>query len=166
MFTVERVTNGPRVNYLLKEFKLKIITRHWVYNLCGLFVCFFLFGLVYFVSLVLLLRLSFWFCERELKVGWVGELRIDQKRYFPEHIITTSLNIQNNNNKKNLLKTEKEINQVTYKSRTIKITPDFSVETLETRRAWINVLKALRDHRRQARLPYPAKLWVTRQRKT
>ena len=55
----------------------------------------------------------------------------------------------------------REKGQVTYKGRPIRITLDFSTETLKARRAWADVLQALRDHRCQPRLLGPAKLSIT-----
>jgi hypothetical protein len=43
-------------------------------------------------------------------------------------------------NKEQTLKTAREKNQITYKGRSIRITPDFSIETLRARRAWTDVL--------------------------
>ena len=54
----------------------------------------------------------------------------------------------------------KEKGQVTYKGRPIKITPDFSMETVKARRSWIDVLQVLRVHGCQPRLLYPAKLSI------
>jgi hypothetical protein len=41
------------------------------------------------------------------------------------------------------LKTVREKKQVTYKGKPIKITVDFSMETLKTRRAWHEVFQAM-----------------------
>ena len=43
----------------------------------------------------------------------------------------------------------------------IRITPDFSVETMKARRLWSSVMHTLRDHGCQPRLLYPAKLSIT-----
>jgi hypothetical protein len=79
----------------------------------------------------------------------------NQKRKFSRHIIIKTLNAQN---KKRILKAIMEKGQVTYKGRPIKITPDFSTETMKARRAWSEVMQALREHKCQPRLLYPAKL--------
>ena len=50
---------------------------------------------------------------------------------------------------------------ITYKGRPIRITPDFSPETMKARRAWTDVIQALREHKCQPRLLYPAKLSIT-----
>jgi hypothetical protein len=43
----------------------------------------------------------------------------------------------------------------------IRITPDFSPETMKARRAWRDVIQTLREHKLQPRLLYPAKLSIT-----
>ena len=40
----------------------------------------------------------------------------------------------------------------------MRLTPDFSMETMKARRSWIEVLQKLRDHGCMPRLLYPAKL--------
>jgi hypothetical protein len=44
------------------------------------------------------------------------------------------------------LRAIREKNQITYKGKPIKITADFSVETLEARRAWSEVFWALTEN--------------------
>ena len=84
--------------------------------------------------------------------------KLDQKRKSPRHIIIKTLSIQN---KERILRASREKQQVTYKGKPIRITPDFSMETLKARRAWTEILQTLREHRCQARLLYPAKLSIT-----
>ena len=50
---------------------------------------------------------------------------------------------------------------MTYKGKPIRLTADFSMETMKTRRSWIEVLQKLRDHGCQTRLLYPARLSFT-----
>jgi hypothetical protein len=54
-----------------------------------------------------------------------------------------------------------EKGQVTYKGRPIRITPDFSPETMKARRSWSDVIQTLREYKCQLRILYPAKLSVT-----
>ena len=61
----------------------------------------------------------------------------DQKRKSSHHIIIKTLNAQN---KERILKAAREKGQVTYKGRPIRITPDFSTETMKARRAWSEVM--------------------------
>jgi hypothetical protein len=48
----------------------------------------------------------------------------------------------------------------------MRITPDFSGETMKTRRSWTDVIQTLREHKCQPRLLYPAKLSITIERET
>jgi hypothetical protein len=84
--------------------------------------------------------------------------RLDQKRNSSRHKIIRTTNILN---KGRLLKAVREIGQVTYKGRPIRITPDFSPETMKARRSWTDVIQSLREHKCQPRLLYPAKLPIT-----
>jgi hypothetical protein len=84
--------------------------------------------------------------------------RLDQKRNSSCHIIVKTLNAQN---KERILKAVREKGQVTYKGRPIRITPDFSPETMKARRSWTDVTQTLREHKCQPRLLYPAKLSIT-----
>jgi hypothetical protein len=56
------------------------------------------------------------------------------------------------------LKAVREKNQITYKSKPIKITADFSTETLKARRAWSEVFGALKENDFNPRILYPAEL--------
>jgi hypothetical protein len=83
--------------------------------------------------------------------------RLDQKRNFSRHIIMRT----NALNKDRILKAVREKGQVTYKCKPIRLTPDFSPETMKARRAWRDVIRTLREHKFQPRLLYPAKLSIT-----
>jgi hypothetical protein len=54
----------------------------------------------------------------------------------------------------------REKGQVTYKGIPIRITPDFSPETMKARRSWADVIQTLREHKCQYRLLYSAKLSI------
>ena len=84
--------------------------------------------------------------------------RLDQKRNSSGHIIIRTSNAIN---KDRILKAVREKGQVTYKGRPIRITPDFSPETMKARRAWTDVIQTLREHKFQPRLLYPAELSIT-----
>jgi hypothetical protein len=47
------------------------------------------------------------------------------------------------------------------KGRPIRITPDFSPETVKVRRFWEDVIQTPREHKCQPKLLYPAKLSIT-----
>ena len=74
---------------------------------------------------------------------------LNKKRKSSCHIIIKTLNAQN---KKRILKAARGKGQVTCKDRPIRITPDFSTQTVKARRSWTNVLQTPRDHRCQPRL--------------
>ena len=67
---------------------------------------------------------------------------------------------QTHKHKERILKAVREKGQVTYKGRPIRITPDFSPETMKARRSWTDVIQTLREHKCQPRLLYPAKLSI------
>jgi hypothetical protein len=69
---------------------------------------------------------------------------MDQKRNFSQHIIIRKTNALN---KDRILKAVREKCQVTYKGRPIRITPDFSPETMKARRSWTHIIQTLREHK-------------------
>jgi hypothetical protein len=75
--------------------------------------------------------------------------RLDQIRNSSGHIIIRTTNALN---KDRILKAVKDKGQVTYKGKPIRITPDFSPETMKARRSWTDVIQTLREHKRQPRL--------------
>jgi hypothetical protein len=81
--------------------------------------------------------------------------RHDQTRASPQHIITKTASTEN---RERILKTLREKNQITYKDKPIKITPDFSTKTLKARRAWSEEFQALKENNYSLRIPYPAEL--------
>jgi hypothetical protein len=72
--------------------------------------------------------------------------------------LLTHDNLNNKCTKYGILKAVREKGQVTYKGRTIRITPVFSPETMKARRFWRNVIQTLRELKYQPRLLYPTKL--------
>ena len=84
--------------------------------------------------------------------------RLDQKRNSSYHIIIKTPNALN---KERILKAVREKCQVTYKGRAIRITPDFSSETMKATRFWADVIQTLKEQNCQPRLLYPAKLSIT-----
>jgi hypothetical protein len=61
-------------------------------------------------------------------------------------------------NRERILKPVREKKQITYKGKHIKITTDFSMETLKARRAWSEVFQVLNENNFNPRISYPAKL--------
>jgi hypothetical protein len=56
------------------------------------------------------------------------------------------------------LKAVREKKQIMYKGKPIKMTADFSMETLKARKAWSEVFWALNENNFSPRILYPAKL--------
>jgi hypothetical protein len=56
------------------------------------------------------------------------------------------------------LKAVREKKQITYKGKPIKITADFSLETLKARGSWSEIFQALNENNFNTRILYPAKL--------
>jgi hypothetical protein len=79
--------------------------------------------------------------------------RLKQNKTNPRHIIikTTSTN-----NRERILKAVVQKKQITNKGKPIKITADFSMETLKARRAWSEVFQALDENNFNPRIVYPA----------
>uniref|UniRef100_A0A8D2DK81 L1 transposable element RRM domain-containing protein n=1 Tax=Sciurus vulgaris TaxID=55149 RepID=A0A8D2DK81_SCIVU len=76
-------------------------------------------------------------------------------RPTPRHIIMKIPNIQH---KDRILKAVREKNQITFRGKPIRISADFSIQTLKARRAWNNIFQALKENGCQPRILYPAKL--------
>jgi hypothetical protein len=62
------------------------------------------------------------------------------------------------NDKEQIVKAVREKNQIKYKGKPIKITADFSIETLKARRAKSEVSQALNENNFSSSILYPAKL--------
>ena len=60
--------------------------------------------------------------------------------------------------KEKLLKAAREKRQITYKGTPMRLTADFSAETLQARSEWHDILKVMKGKNLQPRLPYPARI--------
>ena len=60
--------------------------------------------------------------------------------------------------KDKILKATKENQQVTYKGTPIRLSADFSTETLQARREWHDKFKVMKGKNLQSRILYPARL--------
>jgi hypothetical protein len=69
--------------------------------------------------------------------------RIDQTRISPQNNVTKKTSTEN---RERILKAVREEKQKTYKGKPIKITTDFSMETLKARRAWSEVFQVLNEN--------------------
>jgi hypothetical protein len=79
----------------------------------------------------------------------------DQNRTTPWHIIIKTASKET---RERIFKAVREKKQITYKGKPIKITADFSTETLKSRRAWGEVFQALNENNFNPRILYPIKL--------
>ena len=77
------------------------------------------------------------------------------RRNTPRHIIITLPKIKD---KERILKAAREQEALTYKGVPIRLSADFSKETLQARRAWKEVFEVMTGKDLHPRLLYPAKL--------
>ena len=85
----------------------------------------------------------------------LGPKKLDPRKYTPRHIIITLSKIKD---KEIILKPAREKDTVTYKRVPIRLSADFSKETLQARRDWQEIFKVMKSGDLQPRLLYPAKL--------
>ena len=81
--------------------------------------------------------------------------RINPRRNTPRHRVIKLAKIKD---KEKLMKAAREKRQITYKGTPIRLTADFSAETLQTRREWHDILKMMKGKNLQPRLLYPARI--------
>ena len=80
---------------------------------------------------------------------------INPRRNTPRHIVIKLAKIKD---KEKLLKEAREKRQITYKGTPIRLTADFSAETLQARREWHDMLKVMKGKNLQPGLLYPARI--------
>ena len=80
---------------------------------------------------------------------------MDSKKNTPRHIIIKLSNIKD---KERILEATREKETLTYKVVPIKLSADFSKETLQAKRGWKEVFKVMKGKHLHPRLLYPAKL--------
>ena len=81
--------------------------------------------------------------------------KLDPRRNTPRHIIITLAKIKE---KERILDAVREKDTVTYKGVPIRLSADFSKETLQARRNWQEVFQVMKGKDLHPRLLYPAKL--------
>ena len=81
--------------------------------------------------------------------------KLDPRRNKPRHIIITLPKIKH---KERILEAAREKDTVTYKGVTIRLSADFSKETLQARRGWQEVFQVMKGKDLHLRLLYLAKL--------
>ena len=79
--------------------------------------------------------------------------RISPRRNMPRHI---RIKLTKTKHKERILKAAREKQQVTHKGNPIRLTADLSAETVQARREWQDVFKALKGHKG---LPNPRCQW-------
>ena len=85
--------------------------------------------------------------KREMPTHEYTKSLQNSKQTGPQQNYLLSHNTQNPNvlNKERILRAVREKGQVTYKGRPIRITPDFSPETMKARRSWADLMQTLRN---------------------
>ena len=81
--------------------------------------------------------------------------KLDPRRNTPRHIMITLHKVKD---KERILKAAREKETVTYKGVPIRVSADFSKETLQARRGWQEVFQVMKGKELHPRLLYPAKL--------
>ena len=80
---------------------------------------------------------------------------LEPRKHTPRHIIITLAKIKD---KERILKAVREKETVTYKGVPIRLSADFSKETLQARKVWKEVFQVMKGKDLHPRLLYPAKL--------
>ena len=80
---------------------------------------------------------------------------MDPRKYTPRHIMISLPKIKD---KERILEAAREKNTVTYKGLPIRLSADFSKETLQARTGWKEVFQVMKGKDLHPRLFYPAKL--------
>ena len=81
--------------------------------------------------------------------------RINPRRNTPRHILIKLTRIKH---KEQILKAAREKQQITHKGIPIRITAELSIETLQARREWQDILRVVKENNLQPRLLYPARI--------
>ena len=81
--------------------------------------------------------------------------QINPRRNIPRHMLIRLTKIKH---KEQILKAAREKQQIAHKGITMRIQADFSIETLQARRGWQDILKVIKENNLQPRLLYPARI--------
>ena len=81
--------------------------------------------------------------------------RINPRRNTPRHILIKLIKFKF---KEKILKAAREKQQITYKGIRIRLSADFSAETLQARMEWQDMLKVMKEKNLQSRFLYLAKI--------
>ena len=77
--------------------------------------------------------------------------RINPRRNIPKHMLIKLAKIKD---KEKTLKAAKEKQQITYKGIPIRLSADFSAETLQARREWHDIFQVMKGNNLQSRILY------------
>ena len=92
---------------------------------------------------------------QEIQEAQRGPKKLDPRRNTSKHIIITLPKMKD---KERILKAAREKETVMYKGVHIRLSADFSKETLQARRGWKEVSEVMKGKDLHPRLLYPAKL--------
>ena len=81
--------------------------------------------------------------------------KINPRQNTPRHILIKLMKIKH---RKQILKAARKKQQITHKRVPIKITADLSIENLQARREWQDILKVRKENNLQPMLLYPARI--------
>ena len=79
----------------------------------------------------------------------------DPRKTTPRHIV---IKMAKNKDKDRLLKAARERNKIIYKGKPIRLSSDFSTETLQARREWHDIFNTMKQKGLEPRILYPARL--------
>ena len=80
--------------------------------------------------------------------------RVNPRRNMLRHIVIKLAKIKD---KEKILKVRSEKQKITYKRTPIRLSADFSTETLQARREWHDIFKVMKGKNLQRRILYPAR---------
>ncbi|XP_040326374.1 LINE-1 type transposase domain-containing protein 1 [Herpailurus yagouaroundi] len=89
--------------------------------------------------------------------------KIDEKRLTPRHIL---VKFGNSNDKEKIIKASRKRREITYRGTRIRLTADLSLDTLDARSKWSNIIKVLQAKGFTPKILYPAKLAFSFEGKT
>ena len=81
--------------------------------------------------------------------------RVIPRRNTPRHILIKLTKIKH---KEHILNAAREKQQITHKGIPIRLTADLSIETLQARREWQDILKVMKEENLQPGILYPARI--------
>ena len=83
--------------------------------------------------------------------------KINPRRNTPRHILIKLTKIKD---KEKILKAAREKKQVTYKGSPIRLSADFSSETLQARREWHDILNVMKGKKPPTKITLPSKALI------